>query len=164
MTVDHMATATSTTPQALDVPSLARELRLQLQRYIEAQYPIRHPSIVAERHALLEAADVIAQEPFIESTPGYVGGPDYCDLALSPHLTSALAELASWSPRIAVPARLYQHQATALEAFLDQDRDLIVATGTGSGKTGLSCCPSWLVASRRPGPVHIASGCLGCAH
>ena len=36
---------------AVDVPGTASELRLQLQRYIEAQYPIRHPEIIAERHA-----------------------------------------------------------------------------------------------------------------
>ena len=51
--------------RALDVPGLAHELHVQLERYIEAQYPIRHPRIVAERHALLESAGVISQEPFI---------------------------------------------------------------------------------------------------
>src|SRR5216683_8025419 len=65
---------------APDVPGLARELHVQLQRYIEAQYPIRHPSVVAVRRALLESPGVISREPFIESLPGYVPGPLYHEL------------------------------------------------------------------------------------
>ena len=120
--------------RALDVPGLAHELHVQLERYIEAQYPIRHPRIVAERHALLESAGVISQEPFIESTPGYMAGPSYHDLALPPLIIAALEELASWKSPI-VPLRLYKHQTSALEAFLGQDEDMVVVTGTGSGKT-----------------------------
>ncbi len=122
------------TGHALDVPGLARELYVQLERYIEAQYPIRHASVVAERHALLETTKVISQEPFIESTPGYAAGPRYRSLALPSPIASALEELSLWE-QPAIPSRLYQHQSEALEAFLGHDDDLVVVTGTGSGKT-----------------------------
>src|SRR6266566_1538798 len=125
---------TKGTAHALDVPGMARELHIQLERYIEAQYPIRHASIVSERHALLETTKVISQEPFIESTPGYATGPRYSSLALTSSISGALEELASWEQPI-IPSHLYKHQAEALEAFLGHDRDLIVVTGTGSGKT-----------------------------
>jgi ATP-dependent helicase YprA (DUF1998 family) len=121
-------------PRTADVPGLARELHEQLRRYIEAQYPIRHPGIVAERRALLEIPGVISREPFIESLPGYVPGPSYQELRLQPTITTALEELATWQEAI-LPRRLYKHQAEALEAFLGRDDDLIVVTGTGSGKT-----------------------------
>jgi len=118
---------------APDVPSLARELHMQLQRYIAAQYPIRHATVVAERHALLETAGVISQEPFIESMPGYTRGKQYHELALPQETRIVLEELAQKDT--VIPAQLYRHQAEALETFLGQDRDLIVVTGTGSGKT-----------------------------
>ena len=121
---------------ATDVPGLARELHVQLQRYIEAQYPIRHASVVAERQALLETAGVIAQEAYIESIPGYAEGPAYRSLNLPSFMTEAFEELAaipSGTPLI--PYHPYKHQAEALEAFLAQMHDLVVVTGTGSGKT-----------------------------
>ena len=137
----------------LDVPGIARELHVQLERYIEAQYPIRHASVVAERQALLETPGVIAREPFIESTPGYIPGPSYSELALPPYMKKALEEFASWD-QPAVPARLYKHQAQALEAFLSQDHELVVVTGTGSGKTETFLLPillrSFEEASLRP--------------
>src|SRR5579863_7045114 len=115
-----------------DVPGLARELHVQLQRYIEAQYPIRHASVVAERKMLLETASVISQEPYIESMPGYTEGPAYQTLTLPSYLLETFEKLAASS---LIPSRPYQHQAKALEEFLTQKRDLIVVTGTGSGKT-----------------------------
>src|SRR6266567_1832216 len=84
---------------APDVLGLARELHVQLQRYIEAQYPIRQPDVVAERYALLETSGVISQEPCIESTPGYAPGPSDRDLALPSLVTAAVTELVAlpWS-------------------------------------------------------------------
>ncbi len=81
--------------RAADVSGMASELHMQLQRYIEAQYPIRHPEVIAERHALLETVGVISQEPFIESMPGYQPGAPYHKLALPALVTQALQEMAS---------------------------------------------------------------------
>ena len=148
-------------PRTADVPGLARELHEQLRRYIEAQYPVRHSSVVAERRALLEKPGVISREPFIESLPGYIPGPSYHELCLQPTITSALEELATWQESI-LPSRLYKHQAEALEAFLGRDDDLIVVTGTGSGKRRPSCCPSWYAPLRRPERVRARFKCQGC--
>jgi ATP-dependent helicase YprA (DUF1998 family) len=128
----------TTAYHSYDIPVIARELQQQLLRYIEAQYPIRHPDVVQERRRLLEARDVIAREPYIESTPGYPGGRPYKALELSSATGEALAALANLKSdggRPLIPPQLYSHQGSALEALLTQDRDLILTTGTGSGKT-----------------------------
>ncbi len=142
----------------VDVPGMASELHMQLLRYIEAQYPIRHPEVIAERHALLKTAGVIAQEPFIESMPGYQPGPSYQHLALPAQFMQILAEVVSWSPSL-IPPRLYHHQAEALEVFLAHDRELIVVTGTGSGKTETFLLPilmrSMIEASTRPASFQL---------
>ncbi len=140
------------------VPSTANELHAQLQRYIEAQYPMRHPEVIAKRHALLKEEGVISQEPFIESMPGYQPGPTYHELALPVSLTRSLEEMTTWSPS-PIPARLYQHQAQALDSFFGQERDLIVVTGTGSGKTETFLLPilvrSLMEASERPASFRL---------
>ena len=44
-------------------------------------------------------------------------------------------EMASWTPSIGIFPHPYMHQAEALQAFFKEGKDLIVSTGTGSGKT-----------------------------
>lgn len=123
---------TNTLTPSISMPDLARELHGQLQRYIEAQYPLRHADLIAERHALLATPGVISQEPFLESMQGYAPGQTYHTLTLPDGLAATLQALAQKS--LILP-QLYRHQAEALEAFLHEGRDLIVGTGTGSGKT-----------------------------
>ena len=85
------------------------------------------------RNELLRRQGSIAQAPYLESTPKYVSPRRYKDLLLPQDLTDFL----SWLGRNGVvfdPP--YDHQARALEfALTSPFRDLIITTGTGSGKT-----------------------------
>jgi len=114
---------------------IADALRLRLQRYIEAAYYVRDQGVVQERRALLAEPGAIAREPFLETTPSYELGARYGELRLPRPVGATLDELAGWEPGIGVFPRPYRHQAEALEAFFHDRRDLIVSTGTGSGKT-----------------------------
>lgn len=117
------------------VQEIADALRSRLQRYIEAAYHLRDASVVAERRALLSEPGSIAREPFLETTPSYEIGPAYGALGLPDPIGATLDELAGWRPGVGIFPRPYRHQAEALSAFFNQRRDLIVSTGTGSGKT-----------------------------
>lgn len=103
-----------------------------LRSYIEAQYHVRHPSLIEERRLLLEEEGAVAQVPFVESTPVYELGRPYDQLTIPAEVSVTLTKLAG--AKVGLYGRPYVHQAQALERFFAGD-DLIVATGTGSGKT-----------------------------
>src|SRR5580698_1771664 len=115
------------------VHATAHRLTESLRSYIEAQYHIRNESLIRERRHLLEEAGAVSQVPFVESTPVYELGAPYSDLHIPAPVERVLTQLAALD--IGLYPRPYVHQATTLEAFFERGRDLIVATGTGSGKT-----------------------------
>ena len=121
----------------LGVNEIAKRIHLRLRRYLEAQYHIRNSSLIQERRMLLEEPGGISQRPFIEVTPSYAVAGNFSGLKAPKPVTELLQELADWKPGIGVYPP-YRHQADALEYFFakgaDSD-DLVVATGTGSGKT-----------------------------
>ena len=117
------------------VSQVAAQMQQRLQRYLEAQYHIRDTGLIEERRALLSETGTIAQHPFVETTPTYRVGEEYSKLKLPSPVGETLTELASWRPGIGVFPRPYSHQADALKLFFGDRSDLIVATGTGSGKT-----------------------------
>jgi ATP-dependent helicase YprA (DUF1998 family) len=115
------------------VHSTASRLTESLRSYIEAQYHIRDESLIQERRKLLEDPGAVSQRPYVESTPVYELGEPYSRLDIPQAVKDILSELAS--RKLGLFERPYIHQATALEAFFTRSADLIVATGTGSGKT-----------------------------
>ncbi|MBO7822129.1 DEAD/DEAH box helicase [Burkholderia pseudomallei] len=107
-----------------------------LCQYIEAQYHVKDEGLLAERHALLKEAGVIAQKAFVEATPVYEFGEPYSKLRIPQRAKEILTQIAAVRDDSGLYPEPYRHQADALEAFLGDDREeLVVATGTGSGKT-----------------------------
>lgn len=117
------------------VHKVVQNLRGTLQAYLEAQYHIKHPSLIEERRRLLEAPGTIHQLPYVEATPSYAIGASYGDLKIPTSARDLLENLAALRPDVGIFPKPYSHQSRALEAFLGAGDDLIVATGTGSGKT-----------------------------
>lgn len=114
---------------------VVENIRRTLQAYLEAQYHIRDVTLLEERKRLLEQPGVIFQKPYVESTPVYESGPGYSDLAIPSPAKSLLIELSRLAPSVGIYRRPYLHQSRALEAFLTRSSDLVISTGTGSGKT-----------------------------
>jgi ATP-dependent helicase YprA (DUF1998 family) len=122
--------------QEFGVNEIAQKIHLRLQRYLEAQYHIKNTSIIEERKSLLEEPGSISQRPYIEVTPSYATGTAFSELQIPNVIANLLNELSKFSPPIGVFPP-YKHQSDALESFFstENEKDLIVATGTGSGKT-----------------------------
>ncbi|MCK1283927.1 DEAD/DEAH box helicase [Bradyrhizobium sp. 44] len=112
-------------------------MREALASYIEATYHLSNASVVDLRRQLL-TEDGIAQVPYIESTPTYVGERKFSSLALSPKVRELLTTLASKEAGRVLFNPPYEHQAQALELAMADDAGgtgIVVTTGTGSGKT-----------------------------
>jgi ATP-dependent helicase YprA (DUF1998 family) len=107
-----------------------------LQDYIEATYHIGDPSLVEQRRQLLGEEGVLFRAPYIESTPRYASAPLFEDLDIPETAKALFREMAhppDGEPILHDPP--YAHQAAALEATIRDGLSLVVATGTGSGKT-----------------------------
>lgn len=126
---------------------LVKRLQETLRGYIESAYPLSDPDLVRARRRLLEEdADghLLAQEPYIETTTRYAASPrSYPEIGLPPHLGDFLGRLATTPSAQSAPGEerpvlfpsMYLHQEKVFQEFLGNQRDIVVATGTGSGKT-----------------------------
>jgi ATP-dependent helicase YprA (DUF1998 family) len=117
--------------------NVSRELPAKLAQYLEAQYHIWDDNLVKERRRLLDQPGIIFQPPFIEATPSYKAGAHYSKMALPQEvielLTSASKKMGD--NVTGIPVIPYAHQSAALEAFFRDGKELVISTGTGSGKT-----------------------------
>lgn len=113
------------------------DLRLTLTHYIEATYHISHPAIVQQRRELLGQIGGIYQAPYLESTPRYKSAKSYKDIEDLPlaalEALRALSDAGAGKP--VIYGSPYLHQLEALQETLCNGRNLMIMTGTGSGKT-----------------------------
>lgn len=111
-------------------------MREALASYIEATYHLSDPKVVGLRRTLLTGHG-IAQTPYIESTPSYVGKRKYATLSLPGGVADFLTALADRDEGLLFNPP-YEHQAQALERTTKPGAagsGTVVTTGTGSGKT-----------------------------
>ena len=104
-----------------------------LRTYITSTYHISNPALVDLRDELLSRSGAIAQTPYLESTARYAASRHFKDLDISSDVAELLKSLGEHGVLFDPP---YDHQAQALEFALNKPfRDLVITTGTGSGKT-----------------------------
>lgn len=111
-----------------------RILKDSLKNYILSQYFGKSPLIFDAVERALDGDEVIAQDPYIESSPSYKSVEDGLQKShkLPQWLKDFFSDLIEY--KLGVYKTPFYHQIQALESFI-QEQDLFVATGTGSGKT-----------------------------
>ena len=118
-----------------------------LRSYIESANPLSDPLLVSSRRLLLDSdsgGHLLGQDPYVETTPRYeMSGRGYEEIGLPASVGALFARLSRQQSSsclrgeertILFPA-IYRHQEEAFRRFINEGRDIVVATGTGSGKT-----------------------------
>lgn len=146
--------------QSYSVHSATIGLRDALTQYLEAQYHIWNEGLIRERKRLLDEPGTIFQKPWIEGSPYYTAAKSYSDLELPKDVADFFESLVPLN--VGVFPKPYNHQAEALQQTINHDQDIIVATGTGSGKTESFLLPilAQLVREARVSPS--SAGMPGC--
>ncbi|MEH2027870.1 DEAD/DEAH box helicase [Nostoc sp.] len=118
-----------------DVVGAYQRLNHIYQLYIKSAFPLRYRSLAAERDRLLQQLGILSQPPLIEPVPIYPSSGRDLQTAVKqlPKKYHDLAQLGKMLFENGI--ELYQHQWESLEEVLINQKDLVVTTGTGSGKT-----------------------------
>jgi DEAD/DEAH box helicase domain-containing protein len=109
-------------------------LREIYRLYIESAFPFRNSELAKERRDLLGLGTLLSQEPLIEPSLQYPSSGLNISQA-SDKLGAEYEGLAALAEPIMGGNFLYGHQWESLQATLLDKKDIVVTTGTGSGKT-----------------------------
>ena len=115
-----------------------QQLHRTLCDYIEATYHISAKPLIEQRKRLLNQPGVIYQIPYLESTPRYKTGETFSDMAgvhsAALQAFRTLSQTENYGEQIIYDPP-YHHQSEAIKKSLVEGRNLMIMTGTGSGKT-----------------------------
>lgn len=121
---------------------LFNQLREMYLRYLDSPFDIRYPDLVAERRALLNQDGRIFREPLIEPVPLYERDARTFSAFARETLegrwpTPLINDLAEFVSLELFPdsRRPYTHQCDVFQEAVLNGNDVVVTTGTGSGKT-----------------------------
>lgn len=109
------------------------KLKERLSNYIKAQYFAENELLIEATKELLTKKGVLFQEPYIEATKSYRVVKDGFSNAYLPDEIKRYLTLLIEN-NLGVFSTPFYHQVKALEDFY-REKDLLITTGTGSGKT-----------------------------
>ncbi|MGI6549538.1 MAG: DEAD/DEAH box helicase [Syntrophomonadales bacterium] len=102
-------------------------------RYLTTTFRIKEPELLNQFREILQEPGKFVKGPILEVTPSFLNGASIQDLVSEGVLSSQF--LALNSEELPVDRPLYQHQDEAIRRLVEYRRNIVVATGTGSGKT-----------------------------
>lgn len=124
----------------LDPARLQAAIQDGYLRYFDTAFWLRDDKVMAERRRLLQQDGNVFQDPLIEPVPAYPPGPTMLEVCQDAGLDRPIADrLSAMLFDSDSEFRLWSHQARSLRVSLAQGdqspRNVIVTSGTGSGKT-----------------------------
>lgn len=121
-----------------DVIGSYQRLERIYRMYIESAFPLRNQILSEERQALLKQLTILSQPPLLETVPVYpTDGTNLTKIANDlADIDTSYLDLAQLATGLFPPERpLWEHQKKGLIDTIKYGKDIVVTTGTGSGKT-----------------------------
>jgi len=107
--------------------------RVSYLRYLKTAYPFQDDNLRRQFWQALEQPDFLVKGPLLEATPQFAKGCSIKDLVTLDVLERGFAGLCGSG--LPYDRLLYLHQEQAIRKLCLGKRNLVVTTGTGSGKT-----------------------------
>ncbi|WP_028925071.1 DEAD/DEAH box helicase [Pseudonocardia acaciae] len=118
--------------ETLDALAASELITATYRRYLRSLLPIRDSHMLAALNQQIADSPMLTKGPLLEATPPYTPGATLRRLIDEGVLHRAFGELATAALPLDRPLYLHQEQAIRKAS---RGRNLVVATGTGSGKT-----------------------------
>lgn len=107
--------------------------RASYLRYLKTAYPFQDDNLRRQFWQALEQPDLLVKGPLLESTPEFAKGCSIRELVENGILDDQFSNLCD--DGLPYNRALYSHQEQAIRKLCRVKRNLVVTTGTGSGKT-----------------------------
>lgn len=139
--------------QSLNPINATNLIKNNYLRYLRTLYPIQDERLKADYWRVLEQEDTLVKGPLLEATPEFKKGRSIEDLILNNILEPEFRNLCSSA--LPLDRKLYLHQDQAIEKICKNKRNVVVTTGTGSGKTETFLIPilNHLLKEKRAGTL-----------
>lgn len=118
--------------ESLDAIRTSREITSTYRRYLQTLLAVRDSEISDALAETIDRTPMLDKGPYLEATPPYAPGATLQSLINDGVLSPGFAELGSAALPLDRP--LYVHQERSIRKAAE-GRNVVVATGTGSGKT-----------------------------
>ncbi|MGH3171016.1 MAG: DEAD/DEAH box helicase, partial [Trebonia sp.] len=116
----------------MDVTATTGQLSVTYRRYLRSLLPVKDAALAAALRVAIERSPLLTKGPVLEATPPYAPGASLRGLIAEGVLGQGFARFGG--PALPLDRPLYAHQEQAIRKAA-AGRNIVVATGTGSGKT-----------------------------
>jgi ATP-dependent helicase YprA (DUF1998 family) len=113
------------------IEETVNELRGKHKQYIEANYHLHDEESIKKRNFIINSETT--SNAWVEATPVYESGKCFTEMGLPKPVSDLLNDISKLKVGVYNPP--YHHHEKALQSFFIDGKDLLVSTGTGSGKT-----------------------------
>lgn len=123
----------------IDPIKTSKSIKINYLSYLETAFPISNSDLADQFRKQLHKPDGFVKGPILEGTPPFQLGCSIADLIEEEILSREFYRLSN--DHLPVSRQLYKHQEKAIRKLIFEHRNVVVTTGTGSGKTEVFLIP-----------------------